>query len=307
MLPTIAEWTTETIKDIATSAFDESIEVEKKASLKFDLKDGAAKRGTLDEIAKQVCAFANASGGFLVFGVNDASVGGGIDSGVRATAEGESTGQWIENQIPRLVYPQLLHCRTKFIAYGPQGETGAVVLYIPPSDLRPHWILKSGRDIPYLRTGGHSAPMSLQTFRDIQSRGTAPYAIIEEIDRWERTIEGNNKSAIFRPSIQLISGPVCERWAMELKLIGTFGSLQTEGTQTAGVRQESEQAIFIESSAKLYPKRQTYIPSGQLRVLVYEYSNIATNRILSLTLYADAAPPIAMEVNMKDLFERARK
>jgi hypothetical protein len=52
-----------------------------------------------DEIAKQICAFSNAGGGFLVFGISKEKQ---IDGGVPMVVGRQSTKDWIEGIIPTL-------------------------------------------------------------------------------------------------------------------------------------------------------------------------------------------------------------
>src|ERR1700688_4049592 len=118
MLPDLSEWTLDDVANVSLATVDESIEVEKKASAKFDLSDSPKKRETLDEIAKQACAFANAGGGFVVFGVKDAKEGGGIDGGVNRYVGREPVVSWLEKMLPAMTSPAIVNCRVRFIQYG---------------------------------------------------------------------------------------------------------------------------------------------------------------------------------------------
>jgi predicted HTH transcriptional regulator len=81
--PPLDEWDAAHVQSIPTS--DESGDLKKKASAKFD--PVGDKKETRTELAKQVCAFANSGGGFLVYGVEkdgticpywDRTVAGGL-------------------------------------------------------------------------------------------------------------------------------------------------------------------------------------------------------------------------------------
>src|SRR5690348_13150660 len=101
MLPPLDEWDLEQVKEIADPAFGESGELEKKASAKFDLTTKPAKAETKSEIAKQICAFANAGGGFIVFGVNDIAGGGGVDGGIEDKVGSQPVREWVEALVPK--------------------------------------------------------------------------------------------------------------------------------------------------------------------------------------------------------------
>src|SRR5262245_61625153 len=100
MRPALSEWDAEYVRSVVTAA-DETLDVEKKASAKFD--PDTKKKETREELAKQVCAFSNVGRGFLVYGVNDS---GALDAGVPDVALGrEPAKAWVEAQIPNLVEP----------------------------------------------------------------------------------------------------------------------------------------------------------------------------------------------------------
>jgi predicted HTH transcriptional regulator len=88
MHPPLADWTEDYVREVA--ARPEGFDLEKKASDKFDPENNKGK--TQDELAKQVCAFANASSGVLIYGVAD---NGTLDQGVPedGTAGGGRTGR----------------------------------------------------------------------------------------------------------------------------------------------------------------------------------------------------------------------
>ncbi len=170
MHPPLAGWDEAYIWEIAAKT--EGFDLEKKASAKFDPEND--KSGTQAELAKQVCAFANASSGVLIYGVaND----GTLDSGVPedgATGGGRSrqaAKAWIEQAIPNLIHPPPAEFEVRHIHIPGHHAAGfgVLVVSVPESSRRPHWIREQGKDVPYIRAGEHSYPMSLLTFLDISS------------------------------------------------------------------------------------------------------------------------------------------
>src|SRR5687767_15090554 len=105
MLPPIEQWDLDTVREVAAPAFDESLELEKKASAKFDVSTKAAANETKAELAKQICAFANAGGGFIVYGAKDAKSGGGLDGGIDDLVGNQPVKDWVESLAPKLVHP----------------------------------------------------------------------------------------------------------------------------------------------------------------------------------------------------------
>ena len=93
------------------------------------------------EIAKAACAFANASGGFVVFGMKDQEEGRGFDEGVAPINRRQPVKSWIEQKIPTLLEPTLTGCEAMFIQMSRlQDGRGVLVLKVPQSDSRPHWV-----------------------------------------------------------------------------------------------------------------------------------------------------------------------
>ena len=97
----LADWTS--VKEVAgrTEGFD----LEKKASAKFDPEN--QKGATQLELAKQVCAFANASNGVLMYGIaNDGTLDAGILEAGSIGGQSRTTAKaWLEQCVPRPVNP----------------------------------------------------------------------------------------------------------------------------------------------------------------------------------------------------------
>jgi hypothetical protein len=99
-----------------------------------------------------------------------------------------------------------------------------LVLNVPSSDRRPHWI-KDNQQTAYLRVGEHSAPMGRQTFLDIATRGSTPKAQIKGLGILDCHPPGDTgaKQFGFDPLVRLERGPVTELWCMQLTLTELMG------------------------------------------------------------------------------------
>jgi hypothetical protein len=183
--PPFDKWDENTLDDIAAS--EETNLLEKKASPKFRQKpDGSVLHETVEEIARQVSAFANSRDGYIVFAVDhpsrslDAGVPGRVGQGGRIPIK-----EWAEQVIPTSVHPHYHDCTARFLRKpGHHGvdsngiELGVLAVYVPLSNARPHSIQKNSGDVAYIRAGEHSAPMSHQTLLALGARAapssTAP-------------------------------------------------------------------------------------------------------------------------------------
>lgn len=192
MKPTV-EWDETYILNLPTGEHD-WVEFKGTNLLDFTLP-GVDENKVLDELSKQLSAFANSGGGTLVYGVKDAAPGqprtidrGGVSSALR----GRSTKEWLEDVIPHLVehplsrfnvYPIIKTGTTSDIAEGKE----IILIEVADSDQAPH----QARDKKYYaRVGGKSRPIGHRMVLDILGRAVHPRLQISFRIR-ERQIDGN--------------------------------------------------------------------------------------------------------------------
>jgi hypothetical protein len=262
MHPPLADWGEEYVREVATKS--EGFDLEKKANVKFNPEND--KRGTEAELAKQVCAFANASNGVLIYGVAD---NGTLDPGVPeyGSASGghsrQSAKAWVDQAIPRLVTPPPAEFQTRHIHLPGHHAPGygVLVVEVPASNRRPHWITEAGKEIPYIRAGEHSYPMSLQTFLDISSRTAAAAGDIRELGQIGDA-EFNQQTSTwvmrFNPIVELITGPPCELWSLVIRLQPhTPGEFRVPGLCNATVVEPN--AVTFHGVRPLFPRAPTRV------------------------------------------------
>jgi len=78
MRPPLDEWDENYL--LALAGPEETSDLEKKASPKFDPEGD--KKGTREELAKQVCAFSNSGDGYLVYGIAEGTAAR-LDIGIK--------------------------------------------------------------------------------------------------------------------------------------------------------------------------------------------------------------------------------
>lgn len=124
------EWDEEYVLALPT----EGNSLERKGSRLLDLTEPGVKEGAvLDELAKQLSAFANTGGGHIIYGVDNK---GDVDNGaVAVSVRGrQSTKDWLENIIPTLTDYEIVGCRVRpgvfegyvWRGYGRLGDHTAV-------------------------------------------------------------------------------------------------------------------------------------------------------------------------------------
>lgn len=156
----------------------------------FDPGQQRLRSDFLDNLSKQVSAFANAGGGRLFLGLDD---DGRIDGGIPRALRPNGTRAWLEDVIPNVVVPPLRAFNVYEVAapaHGP-GANGAA----PPSALRPgHAVyvleLPMSEDAPhqardhryYLRIAGKSRPMAHHHVLDVLNRTRDPWVVVSRMD-----------------------------------------------------------------------------------------------------------------------------
>jgi hypothetical protein len=266
MHPPLDQWDAAYVQSIATP--DESAELEKKASDKFDHTSNAKKNETSAELAKQVCAFSNSSRGFLVYGITKA---GPLDGGVREIPSGNQTAKaWVEQVIPQQVQPPVHGCRAKHIPVPGHHAAGyrVLVVEIPLSQRRPHWVVEKGQEVAYIRAGEHSGRMSLQTFLDIRTRGDRAEVAIESLGvqrMKQREFQGANVWFFeFNPLVRLVAGPMCEHWAFQLRLHKDLGEFLSPHPANARLIQAN--LMTLAGCEPLFPGFPSHVGESCIRM-----------------------------------------
>jgi hypothetical protein len=266
MPPPLEEWDEAYLREIAVPG--ESQTLEKKASPKFDPE--RKKTDTQEELAKQVCAFSNATDGFLVYGINDA---GGLDAGVPEFVGSVSSKAWVEQVIPKLVKPAVNGCQAKFIRVSGHHARGfgALVVFIPLSERRPHWITIKDKEVPYIRAGEHSYPMALQTMLDITSHPSRAQGVIEDLGEIQggESIRPGGKLFLLNPRVRLENGPACQLWGLELRLKpARAGEFRVPPGHN--MRSVERHVVTFTGAEPLFPRRSTRAGTANVELSVFD-------------------------------------
>jgi hypothetical protein len=290
MLRLLADWDSDYLDEI--DAMEEGFDLDKKQAAGL----------TADEIAKQACAFGNAGGGFVVFGMKDAKHGRGFDAGVSAMmgrGGREPVKSWVEALIPTQHEPPIVGCEAQLIQRpGQTQDIGVLVLHIPGSERRPHWV-RGGEERSYLRVGEHSAPMRRQTFLDIANRNVAPEALIESLNVIKaEPVRSPMRSYILNPLVRVVSGPVCERWLFELRIPPSTGQVLAPGG--SGSVNEDRTLLVLQGSQALFPGRATMVSGTHFKLELTDGER-DKDKPLEATLYTASARPVQRTFFLRDL------
>jgi hypothetical protein len=140
---------------------------------------GVNQNNVLDELSKQLSAFANSGGGTIVYGIQDTPIGTlrtiDADGGVSLNLK-NGTKEWLEDVIPNLVDFAIKSFNVyvltaKDATSGISAGKGIFLVDIPSSDAAPH---QASDKKYYARVGGKSRPISHRLVMDIVGRSQHP-------------------------------------------------------------------------------------------------------------------------------------
>jgi hypothetical protein len=274
----------------------------------------------LNELAKQLSAFANMGGGLIIYGVTDAGAvsNGGIARVIRGN---RSTKEWLEDVIPTLTDYEI----TGFSVYEikPNSSDSAIgpdkslyVVDVPDSDRAPH---QSKRDnLYYVRLASKSQPAPHRLIEDIRNRARHPKIEICE----PRILSASyvpqpgtmdSLQVVLRVGVRNSGKVLAEHTAL---LFG--GNISLSLTQYTFPDHHTRPSALpgtgiVELSEPLYPEMSApvsttltmgaFLPEGSLRSPgILQFGDLQEeNVILSITAFADSAPRSKHEFGLRSI------
>lgn len=146
---TLSAWTYDAIASLAVAGQGESD--------RHDFKGGLEDS---DRTSRHCCAFANARGGFLIYGVAQRALGRGWD--VAGTDRDEDFGKKFADKVR--VEPTITYSAPQLIPV-PNSRSVIYLVEVPRGDLRPYVPLASSPRAFWRRSVGGDEPMSLEEIR----------------------------------------------------------------------------------------------------------------------------------------------
>lgn len=140
------------------------------------------------DFLKDVCAMANAAGGYLVFGIDEERDGDGNSKGTPKSVVGVGevntdveTLKW-QQRINQNIEPTVIGHRIRFID-GFADEKSVMLVYVPKSLLSPHRVTYQGKRDFYVR---HDRGNMLMEIDELRSAFVDARAIPERIEEFRR-------------------------------------------------------------------------------------------------------------------------
>ncbi|MCA8925023.1 MAG: ATP-binding protein [Planctomycetes bacterium] len=266
----------------------------------YDPARGGIRADFLDQLSKQLSAFANGGGGHILIGVDD---NGTIDGGVPVDLRSGGTREWLEDVVPNLVTPLL----TSFNVYevGSSGPESAIkpgravyVIHVPTSEDAPH----QARDRRYyLRIAGKSRPMGHRHVLDILHRAQHPDVLIERVNpyghpRWITSDPRGPFAIVCLRTTLLNRGPVlaqhvgCEFKLPRYAVNSECRRRMLEQPDTRRMQYPGEIVFFVYHPLPLFPTQSLSFADVWLSIHSQNLEHYRAQRVtLDWTVFADAA------------------
>jgi len=292
-------WTEERLEALEPQEHD--FQEFKSSAYLFEEGSGRIRSDFLDNLSKQISAFANGAGGHLFLGLDDE---GRVDGGIPTDLRG-GTREWLEDVVGQLVDPHLKRFNAYAIAAsGREGSRlrpgrAVFVLEVPTSEDAPH----QARDRRYyLRIAGKSRPMAHRHILDIMHRSQHPEVLVERVDPfgepelYDSDPRGPQALVRLRSTLYNHGKALAQHVGVEFILpryaVGQESRRRTLLSREGALSQRPGEIIFFAyHPTPIFPTQR--LPFGEVWITIhrnnvhhYEDGNV----VLRWKAFADAAP-----------------
>jgi hypothetical protein len=144
--------------------------------------------------------------------------------------------------------------------------------------------------------------MGYQTMLDIASRGTVPHC-----EFLTPTLTRESAQLTLELRVMLRSGPICDRWCVELELDPARWRTEQIGSNAKTL---SESRVAFQGAEPLFPNRPTFV-SDRHQIVLFPASgplpgalNVQPTDSLKMTLFAESSQPLSQTWRMSELKPR---
>jgi hypothetical protein len=272
----------EGIKKIIDQKIEESIIIEYKRS-------GSLERNPrkIDEISKDVSAFANSSGGIIIYGIEEENH---VPKGYSFIDGNEFTKEWLENIIDSNIFPKIQELIIHPIRFNNEILKSIYVIEIPKSKSSPHMANKGNRY--YRRYNFKSVPLEEYEVRNLYFKSEQTVLKIDEtISAGGSSSSQNNKlvRAKFNISFQIknIGNTIEELYKLEINVPNNLISFSNSSNSLEKfiVRRESDYIVYsVPNNSPIFQDELTTVFT--IPIEITEHTKIHLNEFeIDLKLY----------------------
>lgn len=310
------EWTLNDLKALIDAADSEHVDYEFKACDKLELKDNRKK-----EAAITTSAFANGTGGVVVYGVREDSEGKyELDSGFEP--DGKITKDWLTMVLDTQVQPPIHGLRVFRIEIDKVHQNFALLVQVPRSEIEPH---QAPDKRYYLRRDGHNVQMTHQEVKDAFFRARHPNLQVE-IELVGVSIHKNERrqaKLVIRHDVQIrnVGSIIASDYLIRFFCDSRAFRIESRSAAVPGINENNHSSVIsstvflpqtdhrkpaVQTQRKLFPGQSIWLPGQdnryEVQIQVHKSPNgrdtssdeVLINEILEKCIrweiYADSAP-----------------
>ncbi|WP_169577707.1 AlbA family DNA-binding domain-containing protein [Sinimarinibacterium sp. CAU 1509] len=131
------------------------------------------------EFLKDVCGFANATGGHILLGVREPSSKLGVDDQIVGFPDGTRVAQRLEQLARTWIYPRVPGLLFRVVEIAEAKH--CVVIHVPAGASAPHMVMLDGRNALYTRHSESTTLMDLHEIRRAIERSTTARALARQV------------------------------------------------------------------------------------------------------------------------------
>jgi len=295
--------TEEDIKQIISLKVEESIHLDFKQAESLGNNDKKK-----SELAKDVSAFANSAGGFIIYGLKEKNH---VADSLSFIDGNEITKEWIEQVIQTRIQRKIEGLKITPVRFNNDIEKSIYVIKIPESSLAPH--MTSDKRF-YKRFNFESVQMEEYEIRTLYNRKEKTKLIINNIitsKKAEIENKGNYDETIYfflAFQIENIGKAIEKYFKLIIQLNFSEYIIRWEGLKETKLNHSvlfnNERIISMSNSCPIFPDEVLTIGEMNLGLQSMEMKELLKNAKLNLKLYYSNGID-EMEVYLKDIIKKA--
>lgn len=277
------EYTENDLRDLIHNGIEESLNLDYKSARALDKSDGKK-----CELAKDISAFANSSGGIIIYGIEERDhkpIEFSFSDGYVLNKE------WLENVIDSNIHPRVQSIQIFPIRIENQLNSTIYLVKIPESINAPHM---SADKKYYRRYNFKSVPMEEYEVRNLYNRTSNAEMNFKSV--WSNELEKINEDGIlkFRKEIFIHIENISQSLEKHCKIEASFRGIENLGVgisyyrdSNVGQRMSSEKKLIITAynETPIFPSEEISILRFELKVDQNNLEEFKQNAILELTLF----------------------